>query len=97
MFADDSLTVDNVTKVMEMVTADRIMRVWDWLDVPEKLVKMITRNLSTTKEKTRACVDLYLNCSADELSWKRITLALYWCDEMAAAREAKPFHHQNGK
>ena len=96
MFADDSLTVDNVTKVMEMVTADRIMEVWGRLDVPESLVKMITGNLSTTKEKARACVDLYLNCSPDEPSWKDITLALYDRGEVAAAREAKPFHHQNG-
>ena len=97
MFADDSLTVDNVTKVMEMVTADRIMEVWGWLDVPESLVKMITRNLSTTKEKIRACVDLYLNCSPNEPSWRDIVITLYECDEVAAAREAKTFHHQNGK
>ena len=97
MFADDSLTVDNVTKVMEMVTADRIKEVWEELCVPESLVEMITRNLSTTKEKTRACVDIYLNCSPYKPSWKAIASALYERGEMAAAREAKPFHHQNGK
>ena len=99
LFADDSLTVDNVTKVMEMVTADRIMDVWEELCVPESLVEMITGNLSTTKEKTRACVDLYLNCSPydPDPSWKAIASALHLCGEMSAAREAKPFHHQNGK
>ena len=100
-FADDSLTVDNVTKVMEMVTADRIMEVWEELCVPESLVKMITGNLSTTKEKTRACVDLYLNCSpydTDKPSWKAIASALHLCGEVAAAREAKPFYSiKNGK
>ena len=97
MFADDSLTVDNVTKVMELVTADRIVEVWESLRVQESLVKMITGNLSTTKEKTRACVDLYLNCSPCKPSWESIVSVLYKCDEMSAAREAKPFHHQNGK
>ena len=97
MFADDSLTVDNVTKVMEMVTADRIMEVWQRLYVPESLVKMITRNLSTTKEKTRACVDLYLNCYPDDPSWKDITSELYECGELAAAKEAKSFLKQNGE
>ena len=97
MFTDDSLTVDNVTKVMEMVTADRIMKVWDRLYVPQSLVKMITGNLSTTKEKTRPCVDIYLNCSPYKASWKEIAEALYGCDEMAAAREAKPFYHKNSK
>ena len=96
LFTDASLTVDNVTKVMEMVPADRIMEVWKKLGVPESLVKMKTENLSTTKEKTRACVDLYLNCYY-EPSWKHITEALYWCEEVAAAREAKPFYDQNGE
>ena len=97
MFADDSLTVDYVTKVMEMVTADRIMSVWERLRVPESMVKMITGNLSTTKEKTRARVDLYLNCSPYEPSWESIVSVLYGYNEMAAAREAKTFYHQNGK
>ena len=97
MFADDSLTVDNVTKVMKKVIADRIMEVWKWWGVPESLVKMMTGNLPTTKEKTRACVDLYLNCSPDEPSWKSITSGLYQCGEMAAAREAKSFLQQNGE
>ena len=98
LFADASLTVGNVTKVMEMVTADRIMMVWGTLGVPESLVKMISRKLSTTKEKTQACVDLYLNCYPQHVpSWQRITSVLYYYEEMAAAREAKSFHHQNGK
>ena len=97
MFADDSLTVDNVTKVMEMVTADKIMNVWGRLFVPGSLMKMKTGNLSTTKEKTRACVDLYLNCSPYEPSWEKIASALYQYDAIAAAREAKTFYHQNGK
>ena len=96
MFADVSLTVDNVTKVMEMVTADRIMKVWGRLGVPESLVKMISGNLSTTKEKTRACVDLYLNYHSHP-SWDVIISVLYICEEMAAAREAKSFYRQKGE
>ena len=94
MFADDSLTVDNVTKVMEMGNADKIPEMWK--ESGESLVKMITGNLSTTKEKTRACVDLYLNCHPDP-SWETITLGLYKRGEMAAAREAKSFLQQNGE
>ena len=91
------MTVDNVAKVMEMVTADRIMRVWEMLGVPKELVEMISEKHSTPKEKTRACVDLYLNCHPDA-SWNKIITGLYRCGEMAAAREAKPFiYHQNGR
>ena len=82
---------------MEMVPADRVTEVWRELGVPESLVEMISGNLSTTKEKTRACVDLYLNCSPHGRLWSRITSALYYGGEMAAAREAKPFYHQTGK
>ena len=96
LFTDDSLTVDNVTKVIEMVATDRIMEVWNWLQVPKSLVKIITGNLLTTREKTQACLDLYLSCSPKP-SWKNIASALYECNEMAAVREAKPFYHQNGK
>ena len=97
MFADDSLTVDNVTKVMEMGNADKILEMWK--ESGESLVKMVTRNLSTTKEKIRACVDLYLNCCPDDIqpSWEDIASGLYDRGEMAAAREAKSFLQQNGE
>ena len=93
---DATLTVDNLTAVMELVTADRMMEVWEVLGVPESLVAMATGNLSIPKEKTRACVDIYLHCHPNPQSWKHIARALYYYDEMAAAREAKPFYHQNG-
>ena len=92
MFTDASLTIDNLIKVMELVSADRFMEV---LGVPESMVTMISGHLSTTKEKTRACVDLYLNCHPDA-SWERITGALFNCRELTAAREAKRFCHQSG-
>ena len=99
MFADDSLTVDNVTKVMEMGNADKILEIWKESDELESLVKMITGNFSTTKEKIRACVDLYLNCCRDDIqpSWEDIASVLYEHGEMAAAREAKSFLQQNGE
>ena len=91
MFTDASLTVDNVSKVMELVSsADKIMEVWKWLGVPEIMIS------GTTKEETRACVDLYLNCHPDEASWMEIAGALYNRDEMTAARAAKLFYPQNG-
>lgn len=96
LLTDASLNVDNLTKVMDMVTAERKVKVWEGLGVPETLVKMISGNLSTAKEKTRACVTLYLNCYPMVHSWVDIIGVLYCCSEMAAAREAKPFYYQNG-
>ena len=91
MFTDASLTVDNVSKVMELVSsADKIMEVWERLGVPETMIS------GKTKEETRACVDLVLNCRPREASWMEITEALYDGDEMTAARAAKLFYPQNG-
>ena len=97
LFTDASLTVDSVAKVMEMVPADRVVEVWERLGVLNSLVERISRKLLTPKEKTRACVDLYLNCSPCEPSWRDITESLYRFEELVAAREAKPFYHQIGK
>ena len=90
------MTVDSLGRVMELVTADNIVGVWEMLGVPEELVEMISEKHSTPKEKTRACVDLYLNCHPNA-SWNEIITGLYMPGEMAAAREAKPFYHQNGR
>ena len=97
MFADKSLTVDSVTKVMEMVPADRVVEVWEQLGVPNLLVEIMSEKFSIAKD--RACVDLYLCNPDDEPSWGDITSALYKFGEMAAVREAKSFldHCQNGE
>ena len=99
LFADDSLTVDYVTKVMEMVTDNKIKEVWDCLGVPDSLLKIITGNLLTEKQKTQACVALYLNYCPDmyRISWKVIAYTLYFFDEMAAAKEARTFLHKEGR
>ena len=82
--------------MMEMVKVDGIT-MWMELGVPESLVKSITRNLSTIKEKTRGCVDVYLSCYPYKLSWERIAKALFKFKEIDAAREARTFYHKNGK
>ena len=99
LFADASLTADNVTMVMETVPADRAVKVWKQLRVPESLVEKISGKLSTAKDKTCACVDLYL-CNPDrDPSWRYITYTLYEYGEMAAVRKAKSFmdFHENGE
>ena len=82
---------------MEMVTADRIIEVCERLHIQDLQMLVISEKISTIKEKTRACVDLYLNCCPYVPSWKDITIVLYICEEMAAAREAKSFYRQKGE
>ena len=83
------MTVDNVTEVMELVSADKILDAWKRLGVQESVVKMKSEYLATAKEKTQACVEHYLNFFHDgyphEPSWYGIADALYKCREMTAA------------
>ena len=91
LFADASLIADNVTMVMETVPADRAVKVWEDLGVPESLVEKINGKLSTSKDKTHIRMDLYL-CSPDhDSSWGDITRTLYRYGEVAAARKANSF------
>ena len=91
LFADVNLAADIITEVMETVPADRAVKVWEGLGVPESLVKKISGKFSTAKDKTRTCVDLYL-CNPDhDPSWRDITSTLYMFGVMAAVRKAKSF------
>ena len=67
---------------MEMVTTERIVEVLERLNVPVSLAKEISGGFSTMKEKTQACVDLYLSYFPDEPSWTAIINELYSCEEM---------------
>ena len=80
-----------------MVRPNRVLKVWERLDVPASLVKMTNELHLTKKERVQAFVDLYLNSYPHKLSWKDIARELYHCGEMSAAREAKKFYHQSGK
>ena len=91
LFADVNLAADIITEVMETVPADRAVKVWKGLGVPESLVKKISGKLSSVKDKTRAYVDLYLCNPHHDPSWKHITSTLYKYGEMAALRKAKSF------
>ena len=99
LLADVNLTADNVTEVMDTVPADRVVKVWEDLGVPESLVENISRKFSTSKDKTHICMDLYL-CNPDhDPSWIHIASTLYKYGEMAAVRKAKSFMylHENGE
>ena len=103
LFPDATLTVDNVTEVMDLVSADKVLEVWRWMGVYEPTVKMISEHLSTAKEKTRACVEHYLKFYHGRYPkyrypcWRAIADALFTCGEMTAAKRVKLFWNQNGK
>ena len=102
MFADPTLTVDSLVGVMEKVTSGERRRreVWEevlkWKYVtPSSCLDKVYTKYTTDKEKTHALADVYVN-SRPESSWQHLVQTLYDEDELAAAKEAKPFLQRNG-
>ena len=101
-FADSTLTVDNLLRVMNEVTSDEEKRkkVWESVlewdgDVPESYLDEVESKYTTTREKTNDLADVYVN-SYPEPSWKHIVRSLFINVELAAAKEAESFLQQNG-
>ena len=103
LFAEPTLTVDNLVGVMEKVTSDKERRkeVWrkvlKWkYDAPYSCLDEIYTKYTTEKEQTNVLADVYINCRPD-LPWHHLVKTLYEEGELAAAKEAKSFLQQNGE
>ena len=100
MFADPTLTVDNLVRVMKKVTSDKRWRVWEkvlrWLEhTPDSFLEEFHTKNTTYEEKAPILADFYINITP-ESSWKHLVKTLYGESELAAAKEAKSFLQQNG-
>ena len=91
---DPTLTVGNVTRVMEKVTVDKRRGVWEEI-LGKGAVEEIYSSHSSEEEKLHFCADTYVICKPDS-SWEELVQKLYNCIEMAAAKEAKAFLQQRG-
>ena len=88
LFLDPTLTVDDVTKVMDKI-GDKWLVMWE-LGMPESLWEEIKRRYSTDSEKSRACADYYVHVHP-AASWRHLTETLNEEGEFTAARESKSF------
>ena len=104
-FAESTLTVDNLLRVMKKVTSDEEKRMKVWREVlwweeydydPKSYLDEVESKYTTTREKTSDIADVYVN-SYPEPSWERLVGDLYYCGEMAAAKEAKSFLQKNSE
>ena len=103
MFAEPTLTVDNLVGVMEKVTSDKERRKEVWKEVlewkyqaPDSYVDEVYTKCTTEKEQTNVLADVYINTRPDS-SWHDLVKVLYEEGELAAAKEAKSFLQQNGE
>ena len=101
MFAEPTLTVDNLVGVMEKMTSDKKRRkkVWrkvlEWRGVTPDSCLDDTK-YTTEKEQTNVLADVYINSRPDS-SWGHLVQTLYYEGEVVAAKEGKPFLQQNGE
>ena len=86
---DSTLTVKNVTDVMEKVTVNKRRQVW------ERVLEIYSSH-SSEEEKTHTFSDVYVNCHP-ESSWEHLTSLLYKEDEMTAVDQARSFLPPRGK
>ena len=84
------MTMDNVTQILNKISAGKWERVMDGLGIPWALLEEIKRRCSIDTEKNHACADYYVNCHPDA-EWKHLTTRLYARKEYALARESKSF------
>ena len=87
---DPTMTVDNVTQVINKIEGDKskVVRISLGIDIPSSVIEEIERRSSTDKNKAYA--NYYVNYHPNP-SWEDLTWELYWKNEFAAARESKSF------
>ena len=89
------MAVDNVTQILNKITADKWEEVMSeqlglglGLGIPRPLLEEIQRRYSTDTEKNHACADYYVNCHPG-VEWEHFTVKLYVKQQFAALKERK--------
>ena len=89
---DPTLTVDNVSHVMEKVEPKVKEEVW--VDTCDDLTGAVKMRFRSGKEDE--CADLYVNCNPNS-SWERLARSLYHHHQVAAVEEVKSYLPPRGE
>ena len=92
---DPTLTVDNVTEVMEKVTDGGREKIWSRC-FKDDLFADIKSKCSSEKELLHTCPDIYVNCHPDS-SWEHLARVLYQKVETAAVEEVRSYLNPRGR
>ena len=93
---DPTLTVENVTQAMEMVTVDKRKQSWEVVFGKRALVEENYSSHSSEEERLQYCSKTYVTSKVNS-SWEDLVQKLYYHGELAAAKKAKTFLQQKGK
>ena len=90
---DPTLTVDNVSRVMEKVKGELRPQIWEDLSPAiERVIK--AEKYSSEKDPTYA--DLYANCKSNS-SWDDLAHTLYYHQQVAAVDEVRSYLPPRGE
>ena len=90
---DPTLTVDNVSHIMEKVEPKVKRQVWMGACTGMEMVKMSEVYISGKEDK---CADLYVNCNPYS-SWELLAGSLYHHHQVAAVEEVRSYLPPRGE
>ena len=91
---DPTLTVDNVSRVMEKVEPTVKAHVWE--DAYGDLMELKKMKELCMSGKEAECADLYVNCNPYS-SWERLARSLYRHHQVAAVEEVRSYLPPRGE
>ena len=93
---DPTLTVDNVSHIMEKVEPKERQQVWK--NISSTIFKDIqsSEKYSTDMENEAAAIDMYIKCDP-RASWKKIAKSLYHHHQVAAVAEMRSYLPPRGE
>ena len=92
---DPTLTVDNISHIMEKVEPTMKMQIWeDLLDV--RTLRQINAGYKNISFKEEECANIYVRCCYSA-SWEGFAGSLYRHHQMAAVKEVRLYLPPKGK
>ena len=93
---DPTLTVDNVSRVMEKVEPKQRLQVLECITGYSNVTAAIKSKFSDISEREAAYVDIYVNCKGFN-SWEEIASSLFKYGQVAAVDEVKSYLPPKGE
>ena len=91
---DPTLTVDNVSHVMEKV--EPIVKAEVWEDTCDYAMEVVKMRVLGRSGKEDECADLYVNCNPNS-SWEQLARSLYRHHQVAAVEEVRSYLPPRGQ
>ena len=90
---DPTLTVNNVSCIMEKVESKMKMQIWNEV-LDHEVIEFVSEKKFSFKEEE--CADIYVNC-CNLASWEHLARSLYYHHQVAAVEEVRSYLPPRGE